>query len=332
MSFEEIKSSCGSIGKITLIFTIIFLLAYGWFNKINPTSFMIPHEQVSLKLSNDISLLYELADRTTWIAEKQYTSQRQFKSKISTPDIFQSYGANYPCFWGESFSWNNKSPQGWYPNYPMDGGKWTCGIQFLEQPCVVYSFGCHHNYLFEYAYGLPDKCAIYTFDPFHKPSETDLEQLELLPNFQFFPWGLSWFNKHKKKLYTLNTIMSLLNHTHIDILKIDIEGGEFAVFHSLDKLNEWPSIGQMEIEIHTNLRKKYERAFGKIKKNGVMATKQRLGNIIELFEKHNFRIFHSEPNVMHQNVLAEYAFIQKDWRPHIKNYKISITNLSKTLP
>eukprot|EP01084_Bolivina_argentea_P155669 271276_1 len=325
MSFEEIKSSCGSIGKITLIFTIIFLLAYGWFNKINPTSFMIPHEQVSLKLSNDISLLYELADRTTWIAEKQYTSQRQFKSKISTPDIFQSYGANYPCFWGESFSWNNKSPQGWYPNYPMDGGKWTCGIQFLEQPCIVYSFGCHHNYLFEYAYGLPDKCAIYTFDPFNQsqPSKSEMKQLKLLPNFQFYPWGVSDVNDYENNMYRLSTIMSLLNHTHIDILKVDIEGWEFPVFHSLDKLNEWPSIGQIQVEIHTEMAQFHYQAFGKMSqyaKKGVNVNKQRLSDIIDIFEKHNFRIFHFEANDDDPYEVAEYAMIQKDWRPHIKHY------------
>eukprot|EP01084_Bolivina_argentea_P129782 229170_1 len=184
--------------EIVLLSTVMFILGYIWFNN----TFMmtsnysnITTEQFAFKTSDDISLLYELVNDTTWIAEKQYITQRQFELNNPTNDIFASYPANYPCFWGESFAWNNKSPNV-DPNgtNAMDGGKWLCGVTFLQQPCIVYSFGCYRNYLFEYAYGLPDKCSIYTFDPFDKPSKSDMEQLELLPNFQFFPWGLSDVN------------------------------------------------------------------------------------------------------------------------------------------
>eukprot|EP01084_Bolivina_argentea_P237667 399366_1 len=300
-----------------LIVTVTFLLGYGWLSLITYNCSNITLKQVSLNISDDMSLLYELVKHTTWIADTQYITQRQFELNNPTNDIFRSYAANYPCFWGESFAWNNKSPNS-HRKHPMDGGKFLCGVQFLHKPCVVYSFGCHRNYVFEYAYGLSDKCAIYTFDPFNKPTKSDMEQLELLPNFQFYPWGLSNVNNYTRNMYRLNRIMRALNHTHIDILKMDIEGWEFPVFYSLDKLNKWPSIGQIQVEIHTRKRK----VFGKMKNvvNDINRTRQRLGDMIELFERHNFRIFHVEPNGMHHQYLAEYALIQKDWRPHIKNY------------
>eukprot|EP01084_Bolivina_argentea_P129781 229168_1 len=130
--------------ELLLISTVMFTLGYIWLNNrtdINRTTsiIMMTSNYSNIPVSDDISLLYELANDTTWIAEKQYITQRQFELNNPSDDIFASYAANYPCFWGESFAWNNKSPNG-NPN-KMDGGKWLCGVTFLQQPCIVYSFG-----------------------------------------------------------------------------------------------------------------------------------------------------------------------------------------------
>ena len=66
---------------------------------------------------------------------------------------------------------------------------------------------------------------------------------------------------------TFSTIISELGHTHIDVLKMDIEGSEFLVID--DILNSDISITQILIEFH-----------GRFIENGVLKTKNAIGSII----------------------------------------------------
>ena len=46
-----------------------------------------------------------------------------------------------------------------------DGPKWTCGIQLLKQPCIIFSLGCNNLIDFEsemYKWG---QCTVHVFDP-----------------------------------------------------------------------------------------------------------------------------------------------------------------------
>jgi hypothetical protein len=46
-----------------------------------------------------------------------------------------------------------------------DGPKWTCGIQLLKQPCIIFSLGCNNLIDFEsemYEWG---QCTVHVFDP-----------------------------------------------------------------------------------------------------------------------------------------------------------------------
>ena len=46
-----------------------------------------------------------------------------------------------------------------------DGPKWTCGIQLLQQPCVIFSLGSNDNIDFEKAMYKWGRCGIHVFDP-----------------------------------------------------------------------------------------------------------------------------------------------------------------------
>lgn len=46
-----------------------------------------------------------------------------------------------------------------------DGPKWTCGVQLLQRPCVVFSLGCADIIDFEKELFKWGGCAIHVFDP-----------------------------------------------------------------------------------------------------------------------------------------------------------------------
>ncbi|KAH9169072.1 hypothetical protein EDB89DRAFT_2073377 [Lactarius sanguifluus] len=82
---------------------------------------------------------------------------------------------------------------------------------------------------------------------------------ELRDRAHFKPFALGGTNNHEDhdhpKYWTLDSFMDLHGHTFIDILKIDIEGGEFdalTVFLSAHAAAEGDvlPVGQLQLEIH----------------------------------------------------------------------------------
>eukprot|EP01084_Bolivina_argentea_P178043 307812_1 len=191
-----------------------------------------------------------------------------------------------------------------------DGGKWCCGIHLIKDPCIVYSFGSSNNFAFEYGIlNLLPQCNIYTFDPFKigplKYGYNILDEYKDRITYQW--WGISGIDNPDKNMYTLPTIMKMLNHSHIDVLKIDVEGAEFEAFNYLKKSNDtFPSIGQLQIELHMKSYNNLERRMDV------------LTELFDMLESHNLRIFHREA---HTENSAEFALIQKNWKPHLKLYK-----------
>lgn len=134
-----------------------------------------------------------------------------------------------------------------------DGGKWTCGVSdMVSRPenirgCIVYSFGSRNEDSFEQRILQQNpKCigGIFVFDP----------TSPILPKYRFFPWGLAEKDgplKIANKDYDgkrLETILDLLGHNEIDVLKFDIEGSEWGVLRTVN----WSKlkIGQVLFEIH----------------------------------------------------------------------------------
>eukprot|EP01083_Nonionella_stella_P067798 179557_1 len=113
-----------------------------------------------------------------------------------------------------------------------DGHKWTCGARFLKSPCVVYSFGSHGSFDFEISLrkaNLP--CEIHIFDPTSK----NLGSEEKRWTYHDYGIGAKTEKIRVGQVKSLTEIMKELGHSRVDILKIDVEGSEFATFFSLDE-------------------------------------------------------------------------------------------------
>ena len=244
--------------------------------------------------------------------QRKYDHQRHHEVKNTIGDMFSHYDANWPCVWGETFL------VGGDPNMTSDkmayGAKWGCGLELMSaaprRECIVYSIGSNNDFSFEE--GIADllpHCKIFTFDPTVKSPKVPAH---IADKVQFLKWGLSGSDTGNYLL--LSTMMRRLKHSHIDILKVDVEGSEWPAFFALDAMDDaWPDIGQLLIEIH----------IWKYTLGGSGYTPERpddnthtLGTIIELFERHDLRLFHKEVNAQWGSTCcSEFSFIHKDWHP-----------------
>ena len=89
------------------------------------------------------------------------------------------------------------------------------------------------------------RCDIHTFDPAKLPSAEVAER----GRFSVHDMGIGSFERGKIK--RLKTIMMELGHSHINILKIDVEGNEKESLPSIldDKILD--SVEQLSIEFHS---------------------------------------------------------------------------------
>ena len=119
-----------------------------------------------------------------------------------------------------------------------DGGKWVCSKDaLLSTPgCVVYSMGSNGDTSFEQAMLRDTACTVHTFDP--TLNDTTAGSVRAVPGLHFQGIGLSHtdgehvFKNQAQPVKTLQTIMTDLNHTWIDVLKVDIERHEWPVLKS----------------------------------------------------------------------------------------------------
>ncbi|KAH8994782.1 methyltransferase domain-containing protein [Lactarius deliciosus] len=189
-----------------------------------------------------------------------------------------------------------------------DGGKWVCGLDRVvkQEKCIngESSFestplkrapGCE---VWGYDYSVDSWGPEITGDP------------ELRDRAHFKPFALGGTNNHEDhdnpKYWTLDSLMDLNGHTFIDILKIDIEGGEFdalTAFLSARAAAEGDvlPVGQLQLEIHA--REGHENF-------------EYFARWWAALEAAGLRPFWTEPNLVYINLvrgvrpeLAEYSFI-----------------------
>jgi FkbM family methyltransferase len=184
-------------------------------------------------------------------------------------------------------------------------GEWT--IARSSAPAIVYSFGVGKDIRFErdLLTRFPSS-QVFAFDPTPIAIRW-LKGQQLPPNFSFREWGIADTDGTARfslpeghhvsfvmgegdveaPVRKLSTIMNDLGHDRIDILKMDIEGAEYAVLE--DILKNRPKIGQILIEFH-------HRMSGH--------TLQQTERAIEILRKAGYGIFDISPRG------TEYGFIK----------------------
>ena len=180
--------------------------------------------------------------------------------KVSQQIHFKSF----PNHYAERVSKTSPKPNEWYaehfqeefhcagarrlPSNSMnDGPKWVCDPHRISQQtdCLVYSFGCFGNIVFEKAVKeeIGSHCEIHTFDIVAQRAGMNYSSLLEAINVTFHHWGIgtpeqaeeSARNPDRPPMHTLEQTMEMLNHTGrtIDIFKIDCEGCEWIVYPQL---------------------------------------------------------------------------------------------------
>lgn len=155
------------------------------------------------------------------------------------------------------------------------GGEWTICPDGLGPAGIVYSFGIGRDISFDLSLAGRFGCAVHCFDPTPVSLEW-VRQQALPPQIHVHPYGLADYDgtlafrpprKSRSAHFTpvqryheeaservhapvrrLATIARELGHKRIDILKIDIEGGEYAALP--DILAAGLDIGQILVEFH----------------------------------------------------------------------------------
>jgi len=180
---------------------------------------------------------------------------------------------------------------------------WCICPEGISPSSIVYSLGVGRNISFDIAMIEKYQVQIYAFDP--TPLSVEWVKSTPVPeHFHFFDYGIASFDgtamlydnpKHKSqsirqrpkgkesaievRFHKLKTVMDMLGHEKIDILKMDIEGAEYEVIESL--LSSNIQVDQLLVEFH----------HGKFRDIGVSETKR----IIEELHRNNFRIFYLSP-------------------------------------
>jgi FkbM family methyltransferase len=152
----------------------------------------------------------------------------------------------------------------------------------LNAHSVVYAGGVGRNISFEHQLSKEFGCSIIMFDPSPTGSETMSLPENQIPQFKFHPVALagrcgklnlapppsqaegSWFAKRgngatlEVPCVDLSTLMRQNGHTHIDLIKIDIEGAEYDVIDDL--LKRRLPIRQILVEFHHTILPEVRRS------------------------------------------------------------------------
>ncbi|MGI9232831.1 MAG: FkbM family methyltransferase [Woeseiaceae bacterium] len=160
----------------------------------------------------------------------------------------------------------------------LESDGWKYIPELLGSDSIVYSLGVGDSIDLDMDLIHHYSLTVHAFDPTPYSLEW-VSGLELPDNFKFHPWAaagedgnLRLFRRVNKRgkasevmwtadstaadesdfvdapAYTIATIMQKLEHTHVDVLKIDVEGAEYEILDSLGDVANLPT--QLLVEFH----------------------------------------------------------------------------------
>lgn len=177
------------------------------------------------------------------LGELYYQHQLKERGRSLAYNSFIHLNPNYPCLHGVV-------PIGADTEESiMDGHKFACGIHHIKTGPIVYSFGSNQQQDFEMSMlqYRPDSI-VFTHDILESHLPIPAERISNI-TYVASALGASSNKKDKTKYYLLHELMKERGHKYIDVLKIDIEGGEF-VWLDNEPEETFSRIGQLMIEVH----------------------------------------------------------------------------------
>lgn len=132
-----------------------------------------------------------------------------------------------------------------------DSSKITCG-SLLQAPCVVYSIGGNNEWFFEKDVLSKTPCEVHTFDctgprsRFTVPDHSRLHFHHVCIGITNHAAKTAAELKRENKystgvvgaMWTLQKMQSTLNHSQVDLFKMDVEGYEWEILHSWPELRD----------------------------------------------------------------------------------------------
>lgn len=129
-------------------------------------------------------------------------------------------------------------------------------LDHITPPCVVYSFGIAYNWIFD-DYMVGRGCHVFSFDP-----SMNVSKHYRSPTHLFEPIGIGvqdglhtgastlYGKKTDYPVLTLESMMQRYNHTHIDLVRMDVESAEWSVLRDWTRKKLWKRMDQLLMEIH----------------------------------------------------------------------------------
>jgi len=140
----------------------------------------------------------------------------------------------------------------------------------LDESSVVFDVG---GYRGDFAARINQRCGcrIHIFEPIGKFYDLIVKRFENVPNITVYPYGLAEIDKREKinidgdassiykqggkteeiELREIGQVMSDLRIDKIDLIKINIEGGEFPLLNHCVKKNLVSKMGNIQVQFHT---------------------------------------------------------------------------------
>lgn len=273
---------------IVLLFSIFFLLFLS--NNIHRTFINFSDNSIyNCVLSRSESNDFFCETNADWNRRKElFHLQHNRNQFLNSPYMFfqDNYEPTFSCRFEQRLGING------------DGGKWICDVYRLKElkTCLIYSLGSNGEFSFENETKrvLP-QCDIHTFD---------LKEFNCTNMCRFHKIKIGDGSNGTK---TLRMIMTDLKHTQrpLNILKIDIEGGEYKFFDDLFNKTDFisDSIHQVLVEIHL-------APIIQTVNNITTYDYKKIHHLFKLFHDQHFVIFHKEVNLYNPYRAFEFSFVR----------------------